>query len=130
MLLVFCLLFLTGLVPSIELGHERLMGCLPVAQTCQFAYEKLDLSLDSISTSVPLEISFNAPFVAFLDLKGLWETFVVLLCEWEVTLEGMLSLPLPPALNLNGIEARMYSFKFYRLELVCEFLRCGVDEIF
>jgi hypothetical protein len=47
---------------------------------------------------------------------------VVLLCEWEATLEGMLPLPLPPALNLKGIEARMYysSFKSFGI----------VDDIF
>jgi hypothetical protein len=46
--------------------------------------------------------------VAFLDLKGLLEDLVVLLCEWLVTEEGMLlPLPSPPALNLKGIEARV-----------------------
>lgn len=57
--------------------------------------------------SIPLAISFSAPLVAFLDLKGLLEDLVVLLCEWLVTVEGMLPLPSPPALNLKGIEARV-----------------------
>jgi hypothetical protein len=83
-----------------------------------------------------LEISFNAPFVAFLDLNGLWETFVVLLCEWELTVEGMLPLPLPPALNLKGMEATVYylTFRGENPRLVVEklFLNLhrGVDKIF
>lgn len=52
-----------------------------------------------------MEISFNAPLVAFLDLKGLCEAFVVLLCECCTVEEGI--LPLPPALNLKGMEARL-----------------------
>ncbi len=52
-----------------------------------------------------MEISFNAPFVAFLDLNGFWEALVVLLCECCTVEEGI--LPLPPALNLKGMEARL-----------------------
>jgi hypothetical protein len=59
----------------------------------------------SIALGLPLEISFNAPFVAFLDLNGFWEALVVLLCECCTVEEGI--LPLPPALNLKGIEARL-----------------------
>lgn len=33
----------------------------------------------------------------------------MLLCEWLVTVEGMLPLPSLPALNLNGIEASVRS---------------------
>ena len=54
--------------------------------------------------------SFSAPLVAFLDLNGLLDVFVVLRCECAVTVEGMLPLPSPPALNLKGIEARVIYF--------------------
>lgn len=53
----------------------------------------------------PFEISFKAPLLAFLDLNGLWEAFVVLRCECCTVVEGM--LPLPPALNRKGMEATM-----------------------
>lgn len=59
---------------------------------------------------MPLDNSFSAPLVVFLDLKGLLEAFVVLLCECAVTDEGILPLPSPPVLNRNGIEASVNSF--------------------
>lgn len=59
---------------------------------------------------MPLDNSFSAPLVVFLDLKGLLEAFVVLLCECAVTVEGILPLPSLPALNRNGIEATVNSF--------------------
>jgi hypothetical protein len=107
--------------------------CLSVAQICHFACKESDHPHNLALTNLPFEISFNVPFVAFLDLKGLWETFVVLLCEWELTLEGMLPLPLGPALNLKGIEATAYCSNFHRLKFVEElFLNFhrGVDKYF
>lgn len=43
--------------------------------------------------------------MAALDLKGLWETFVVGRWECEATAAGI--LPSPPALNRKGNEARL-----------------------
>jgi hypothetical protein len=39
------------------------------------------MTLQKLKEYKPFEISFNAPLVAFLDLNGLCEAFVVLLCE-------------------------------------------------
>lgn len=50
---------------------------------------------------IPLAALRSALFVACLDLKGLWETFVVE--RWEWLMVDM--LPSPPALNLKGKEA-------------------------
>jgi hypothetical protein len=51
---------------------------------------------------VPFARVRMAPLVAFLDLKALLETFVV--GRWLVTAPGIFASP--PALNLNGSEAR------------------------
>lgn len=61
--------------------------------------------------SLPFVNSLIAPFVAFLDLNDLWDVFVVLLCECEVTDEGILTSD--PALNLYGIEATIREVRRY-----------------
>jgi hypothetical protein len=61
------------LIPPIEFRHEGLVGGLPVAQVGYFPYFFFYQNDNSktIELCEPLDISFNAPLVAFLDLKGL-----------------------------------------------------------
>ena len=53
--------------------------------------------------SIPLFCSFSALLVAWRDLKPFLCCFVVLRWWWFSATEGAM-LPLPPALNLKGID--------------------------
>jgi hypothetical protein len=55
---------------------------------------------------VPLLRSFSAPLVAWRDLKP-FVSFFVVLRWWCDCAEMGAMLPLPPALNLNGIDATL-----------------------
>jgi hypothetical protein len=55
---------------------------------------------------VPLLISFNAPLVACRALKPFLFCLVVLRWWCDCTATGAM-LPLPPALNLKGIDATL-----------------------